>query len=45
MTDNPNELTIENSGMADVGQGLRLHYVEAGTGPRVAVLLHGYPPT
>jgi pimeloyl-ACP methyl ester carboxylesterase len=45
MTVNPNELTIENSGMADVGQGLRLHYVKAGTGPRVAVLLHGYPQT
>ncbi|HEY3828475.1 MAG TPA: alpha/beta hydrolase [Solirubrobacteraceae bacterium] len=29
-------------GYADVGEGIRLHYVEAGTGPLV-VLLHGFP--
>ena len=29
-------------GDADVGGGIRLHYVEAGTGPLV-VLLHGFP--
>jgi pimeloyl-ACP methyl ester carboxylesterase len=37
--------TIEaqlSHGDADVGGGIRLHYVEAGTGPLV-VLLHGFP--
>jgi pimeloyl-ACP methyl ester carboxylesterase len=29
-------------GYADVGDGLRLHYVEAGSGP-LLVLLHGFP--
>jgi pimeloyl-ACP methyl ester carboxylesterase len=32
-------------GMADVEPGLRLHYVEAGAGPRAVVLLHGFPQT
>lgn len=32
-------------GMADIEPGLRLHYVVAGEGPRVVVLLHGYPQT
>jgi pimeloyl-ACP methyl ester carboxylesterase len=32
-------------GMADVEPGLRLHYVTAGAGPRVVVLLHGFPQT
>lgn len=32
-------------GMADIEPGLRLHYVTAGTGPRVVVLLHGFPQT
>jgi pimeloyl-ACP methyl ester carboxylesterase len=32
-------------GMADVEPGLRLHYVTAGVGPRVVVLLHGFPQT
>jgi pimeloyl-ACP methyl ester carboxylesterase len=31
--------------MADIEPGLRLHYVTAGTGPRVVVLLHGFPQT
>ena len=39
------EPTIEKSAMADLAPGLRLHYVEAGAGPRVVVLLHGYPQT
>ncbi len=32
-------------GMAEIQSGLRLHYVEAGAGPRTIVLLHGYPQT
>lgn len=32
-------------GMADIEPGLRLHYVTAGAGPRVVVLLHGFPQT
>ena len=32
-------------GMADIERGLRLHYVTAGSGPRVVVLLHGFPQT
>jgi pimeloyl-ACP methyl ester carboxylesterase len=32
-------------GMADVEPGLRIHYVVAGSGPRVVVLLHGFPQT
>ena len=39
------EPTIEKSAMADLAPGLRLHYIEAGAGPRVVVLLHGYPQT
>jgi pimeloyl-ACP methyl ester carboxylesterase len=35
----------ETHGMADIEPGLRLHYIEAGEGPRVAVLLHGFPQT
>ena len=31
--------------MANVEPGLRLHYVTAGDGPRVVVLLHGFPQT
>ncbi|MGH2911122.1 MAG: alpha/beta fold hydrolase, partial [Solirubrobacteraceae bacterium] len=37
--------TVESQlkhGEADVGEGVRLHYVEAGEGPLV-VLLHGFP--
>jgi pimeloyl-ACP methyl ester carboxylesterase len=30
---------------ADIAPGLRLHYIEAGAGPRTAVLLHGFPET
>lgn len=32
-------------GVADLKPGVRLHYVEAGNGPRTIVLLHGYPQT
>ena len=32
-------------GIAELKPGVRLHYVEAGTGPRTLVLLHGYPQT
>jgi len=31
--------------MADTEPGVRLHYVTAGAGPRVVVLLHGFPQT
>ena len=37
--------TALTHGMADVEPGLRLHYVEAGEGPRVVVLVHGFPQT
>jgi pimeloyl-ACP methyl ester carboxylesterase len=40
----PNELSVTH-GMADVGPGLRMHYVTAGDGPRTIVLLHGFPQT
>ena len=30
-------------GMAEIRPGLRLHYVEAGAGPRTVVLPHGSP--
>ena len=32
-------------GTAEVQPGVRLHYVEAGAGPRAIVLLHGFPQT
>lgn len=32
-------------GMADLEPGVRLHYVAAGEGDRVVVLLHGFPQT
>ncbi|QNL50961.1 alpha/beta hydrolase [Olivibacter sp. SDN3] len=32
-------------GMADINPSLRLHYVSAGEGNRVIVLLHGFPQT
>jgi pimeloyl-ACP methyl ester carboxylesterase len=40
----PNELSVTH-GMAEVGPGLRIHYVTAGDGPRTIVLLHGFPQT
>jgi pimeloyl-ACP methyl ester carboxylesterase len=40
--DGPPEL---RHGMAEVEAGLRLHYVEAGRGPRAIVLVHGFPQT
>jgi pimeloyl-ACP methyl ester carboxylesterase len=39
------EPTAWTHGMTDVEPGLRLHYVTAGAGPRVVVLLHGFPQT
>jgi pimeloyl-ACP methyl ester carboxylesterase len=32
-------------GMAEINRGLRLHYVTAGDGNRMIVLLHGFPQT
>ncbi len=32
-------------GTAEIQPGVRLHYVEAGPGPRTLVLLHGFPQT
>ena len=32
-------------GMAEIEPNVQLHYVEAGTGPRTVVLIHGYPQT
>lgn len=32
-------------GIAEVETGVQLHYVEAGSGPRTMVLVHGYPET
>lgn len=32
-------------GMAAIAPDVRLHYVTAGEGPRVVVLLHGFPQT
>ena len=36
---------IVRYGIAELKPGVRLHYVEAGAGPRTLVLLHGYPQT
>jgi pimeloyl-ACP methyl ester carboxylesterase len=41
MTDNQFRESCAH-GMADVGPGVRLHYVIAGDGPGTAVLLHGF---
>ena len=32
-------------GIAELEPGFRLHYIEAGTGTRTIVLIHGYPQT
>lgn len=40
-----NELPDIKHGMADINSSLRLHYVIAGEGERVLVLLHGFPQT
>jgi pimeloyl-ACP methyl ester carboxylesterase len=37
--------SLGKHGMANIEPGLRLHYVVAGSGPRTAVLLHGFPQT
>ena len=39
------DLTDVTHGMADLEPGLRLHYVSAGDGARIIVLLHGFPQT
>lgn len=36
---------LATHGTADLSNGVRLHYVEAGAGPRIVVLLHDYPQT
>jgi epoxide hydrolase 4 len=38
----PNGHTQLREGYAEVGEGVRLHYVEAGNGPMI-MLLHGFP--
>lgn len=38
-------VTQVRHGMAELQPGVRLHYVEAGAGPRTIVLLHGFPQT
>ena len=36
---------IFQHGVAEVEPGVRLHYVQAGSGPETMVLIHGYPET
>ena len=36
---------VSRHGIAEIAPGVRIHYVESGTGPRTIVLLHGYPQT
>src|ERR1700744_1022753 len=38
-------MTTWTHAMADLETGVRLHYVSAGQGERVVVLLHGFPQT
>ena len=45
MRSNMQEQVDLTHGMADVEPQLRLHYVTAGEGKRIAVLLHGFPQT
>ncbi len=39
------EMLSVNHGIAELEPGVKLHYVQAGTGKRTIVLLHGYPET
>ena len=43
MTEHPDLKVVH--GTADLQPGVKMHYVESGTGPRTVVLLHGYPQT
>src|ERR1051325_5810015 len=40
----PQAVTIRHAS-APVAEGVRLHYLEDGAGPRTVVLLHGFPQT
>jgi pimeloyl-ACP methyl ester carboxylesterase len=45
MADNDQSGSWLQHGMADVEPGLRLHFVTAGAGDSIVVLLHGFPQT
>jgi pimeloyl-ACP methyl ester carboxylesterase len=45
MQNDRGDISSYKHGMAELEPGLRLHYVEAGDGERIVVLLHGFPQT